>query len=460
MSDEGAGIATLEAPRAEPSPGEAARAARIEAEEEVMKLASAMAAAHGRIVEILTEHGEALSGPDDLARWLSWAAGMKPTAAKATVRLAEKASALPKITSALSRGHISFDKAITIARVASPETEETLLDWAKDGLVSQLASITSGYLKVKADDDGKDGAHLRRHLSYFLTEDGAFRLRAQMSADQGAVVARAIDAASEALFKEQRTFQEHDLSETETAQQRRSGMDSHGPRQADALVSLAEGFLENGLADVTTADRFRILVHVDQAALQGEDRATSELEDGVGISHETAARIACDCRIQALLEEDGYPLNLGRERRVVSPALRRALQARDRCCTFPGCTARRRLDAHHVKHWVRDEGETEPDNLSLLCRRHHRLVHEGGYSMTFDGRVARFFRPDGSEVERAPNWKTLDELERAEWVTREDFDYDSWAHDIDWFDLNDAVAYLLTSDPERHPPERHGGIGV
>jgi len=73
-------------------------------------------------------------------------------------------------------------------------------------------------------------------------------------------------------------------------------------------------------------------------------------------------------------------LSLGRKRRTVSPALRRALAARDRGCRFPGCDRTRFVDAHHVQHWCRG-GETNLENLVLLCRRHHRLVHERGYTL-------------------------------------------------------------------------------
>ena len=76
---------------------------------------------------------------------------------------------------------------------------------------------------------------------------------------------------------------------------------------------------------------------------------------------------------------DGAVLDVGRKTRTVPPSIRRALQARDRSCRFPGCTARR-CDAHHVEHWI-DGGATSLDNLVLLCRRHHRAVHEGGFAV-------------------------------------------------------------------------------
>jgi 5-methylcytosine-specific restriction endonuclease McrA len=85
-----------------------------------------------------------------------------------------------------------------------------------------------------------------------------------------------------------------------------------------------------------------------------------------------------------LLERDGEPLALGRKRRTVSPALRRALAARDRGCRFPGCDATRFVEAHHVEHWAFG-GETNLSNLILLCHRHHRLVHERGYTLRDGG---------------------------------------------------------------------------
>ena len=97
----------------------------------------------------------------------------------------------------------------------------------------------------------------------------------------------------------------------------------------------------------------------------------------------------------------GEVLDVGRRTRTISPALRRALAARDRHCRFPGCPARR-CDAHHVEHWAHG-GATALDNLVLLCRRHHRAVHEGGFRVAFGAAGdVRFVRPDGRPLEEAP----------------------------------------------------------
>ena len=86
--------------------------------------------------------------------------------------------------------------------------------------------------------------------------------------------------------------------------------------------------------------------------------------------------------------------------------MQRALRSRDGGCRFPGCTCRRFVDAHHIRHWA-NGGETSLDNLVLLCRRHHRLVHEGGFDVerTADGTL-RFTRPDGRVIDEHPRLPT------------------------------------------------------
>ena len=123
---------------------------------------------------------------------------------------------------------------------------------------------------------------------------------------------------------------------------------------------------------------------------------------GIHVSAETARRMACDAaKVTMRHGPGGQILDVGRRTRTVSPALRRALAARDRQCRFPGC-GNRRCDAHHVAHWA-DGGRTALDNLVLLCRRHHRAVHEEGFRVTLDAAgVAHFQRPDGRPLPAAP----------------------------------------------------------
>ena len=123
---------------------------------------------------------------------------------------------------------------------------------------------------------------------------------------------------------------------------------------------------------------------------------------GIHVSAETARRLACDAATVTMRHGPGGEiLDVGRRTRTISPALRRALTARDRQCRFPGC-GNRRVDAHHVEHWA-DGGRTALDNLVLLCRRHHRAVHEEGFRVTMDAAGdVRFAHPDGHALEEAP----------------------------------------------------------
>ena len=107
----------------------------------------------------------------------------------------------------------------------------------------------------------------------------------------------------------------------------------------------------------------------------------SETDDARPLCSETVRRLSCDSALVGLVEDsDGEPLNIGRRTRAIPPALKRALNARDRGCRFPDCTATRFVEGHHVKHWAHG-GETKLHNLVTLCTRHHRLVHEGGFSV-------------------------------------------------------------------------------
>jgi hypothetical protein len=122
----------------------------------------------------------------------------------------------------------------------------------------------------------------------------------------------------------------------------------------------------------------------------------------VYVSAETSERIACDASVVVMRHgPDLSVLDVGRKTRTIPPAIRRALAARDTRCQFPGCSARR-CDAHHIMHWA-DGGPTRLDNLVLLCRRHHRAVHEGGLGITraVDG-VLAFLSPGGQALPVVP----------------------------------------------------------
>jgi hypothetical protein len=139
--------------------------------------------------------------------------------------------------------------------------------------------------------------------------------------------------------------------------------------RAQALVALATG----------GEPETEVIVHVDVETLAADTvKRQSEFADGPALAPETVRRLGCDATVVAMIERNGKPLSVGRRRRTIPPALRRALRSRDRGCRFPGCTHRHHLHAHHIQHWARG-GPTEIGNLVQLCSYHHQLVHEGGY---------------------------------------------------------------------------------
>ena len=183
---------------------------------------------------------------------------------------------------------------------------------------------------------------------------------------------------------------------------------SAAAKRADALRLVAETFLacrSEEIESTSSADRYQLVVHVDEAVLVDEVTARtdephrSELDAGPALALDTVRRLGCDGTIVGILEgRDGEPLNIGRKTRSIPPAIDRALRARDGGCRFPGCDRTRFTQGHHVKHWA-DGGETKLANLVTLCSFHHGLVHEGGFGVTAtDDGVFVFTRPDGRRI--------------------------------------------------------------
>ena len=183
-------------------------------------------------------------------------------------------------------------------------------------------------------------------------------------------------------------------------------------RRADALSRIAETYMNNSESSGSTADRFQVVVHV-RTHSAGDN---AHLENGPHVTAETSRRIACDCCTTTIKEdENGEPLSIGRRSRSIPPPMRRALKARDGGCRFPGCTNHKFVDGHHIVHWA-DGGETSLENLVLLCRHHHHLVHEGGFDCkrSKDGeiyfldqrerRMEQFSASTGTSLEESLAW--------------------------------------------------------
>jgi len=186
--------------------------------------------------------------------------------------------------------------------------------------------------------------------------------------------------------------------------QRDRKRDSMEQLYADALGLVAEAALGQGLGSRERGEPFQVVLHVDREVLSGtSEDGRCDLENGPGVSAETARRIACDAPVLLLKHGSaGSDLEIGRKTRKISSRLWRVLLERDRHCRFPGCNRTGRLQAHHIQHWAQG-GETKPSNLLTLCRGHHWTVHEGGYHVERDasGNIV-FIRPDGSEMAEVP----------------------------------------------------------
>jgi 5-methylcytosine-specific restriction endonuclease McrA len=240
--------------------------------------------------------------------------------------------------------------------------------------------------------------HAGRALHVYQDEDGTVVLRGRLTPDVGALLLRALDAARETLYQRARV-----AGGSPPAADPALAPPTRAQQQADALALLAETALHHELDPGAPGERYQVVVHVDAAMLADPAQpGQSVLEEGSHVSAETSRRLACDAsRVVMRHDEDGRVVEIGARTRTIPPALRRALQHRDRTCRFPGCHVRVG-EGHHVQHWAQG-GPTTLANLLLLCRRHHRAVHEEGYQVARepDGALG-FRRPDGRPLPEVP----------------------------------------------------------
>ena len=379
------------------------------------------------------------SGCTSCAHWLSWRTGLAPGAAREHVRVARALGNLPKLSDAMRRGVVSYSKVRAVTRVATPETEQALLDVALCGTAAHVEQIVRGWRRVDrvAEHTEDRRRHQTRSLRTWVDDDGMVVVQGRLTPEVGAVLRRALEAACD-----QARGKGTAAGEVEEVMEAAGELPpTFAQRQADAIGMLAECALAGGLDRGTAGDRYQVVVRADIGALADEpdvpagtsETAAAESEPsggaqhvpggtplpphassaacsqtvldeagGIHVSAATARRLACDAATLTMHHGPGGEiLDVGRKTRTISPALRRALAARDRQCRFPGCQ-NRRSDAHHVRHWA-DGGATSLDNLVLLCRRHHRAVHEEGFRITLDaaGEV-EFARPDGRPFPAVP----------------------------------------------------------
>jgi hypothetical protein len=339
-------------------------------EEELTTLAAHINAATARWLELVLEFREqGGAAGDDLGCYLAFRCGLSTKEAREYVRVGDALRELPHLRDAFRRGELTFTKLRSLTRVATPASEERLLELAKVLSAPQLARALRAYRRLTSEEAGK--AHELEYLDYHWAEDGSLYLRARLPAEDGTLLVRALEAARERVRERRRQEQG----------QGQEANEFEPPRdlRVEALGELAQAALAS--AEEHASETARLVVHVDAAALSADRPGRSELEAGPVISAETARRLGCNAERVTVIERDGLPVSVGRARRSVPPKLRRLLEARDEgCCRWPGCERRRHLAAHHRTHWAQG-GETSLANLVLLCWQHHRLVHEGGYTI-------------------------------------------------------------------------------
>jgi len=407
---------------------------------EITKLAAYIFAATYQLLTLIHEfdqhnHWERL-GMASCAHWLNFQCGIGMHAAREKVRVANALAVLPKMSERFKRGELSYSKVRAMTRIATTENEDYLLMIARHGTAHHVEKLVSQYRRCVRlqETENANEQHKARELMYYYDENGCLVINARLPADQGALILKALERAMESL---------------DTILDVPAGTPNHDSfpaQRADALAEIAETYLNTPPTTTSTADRYQVIVHVTPDTLKdcpatdapaGTRSITntdvpagtsanrtrpgsnlSHVENAPHIAAETSRRIACDCSIIKLTEDkNAQPLSISRKSRSIPPSINRALRARDQGCRFPGCTSTEFIDGHHIKHWA-DGGETSLENLVQLCRRHHRLVHEGGFGCEKEAAGKVVFRDQRGEV-LADSFRLPsigDEKKTVEWI--------------------------------------------
>jgi hypothetical protein len=312
-------------------------------------------AARGKLLEsigaLLRDEEWRGDGARDLASWLAARWQMSLRTARELVREAQALAERPAVLEAMATGSISVDQSKALAVLDDPEVWLENLEYFSYTELEREARKT-----VVAECERRDGGvYLRtRH-----TRDERFlRGEFQIHPDDGALLIAALDA---------RIPENTPLRRLDHA-------------SASALVELAKGSVITGPPVVLTVR---------------EGDGVASMANGAFVPEATAKRLSCDARVQTMDKHD-----TSRTSRTVSPAMRRAVLARDHgMCVFPGCEMTAFVEVHHIVHYA-DGGPTSLPNLLTLCWRHHELVHEGHWSLCGEaGPHIAWIRPDGTVLE-------------------------------------------------------------
>ena len=269
-------------------------------------------------------------GREACAHWLNWKCGIDLGAAREKLRTAHALGQLPNIAEAMAEGRISFSKVRAMTRVADATNEAYFLNVALHGTANHVEKLVRSYRRAQESQELSREAAQQRNQSlwWFHEPDGSLTIKGRLPAEVGALFIKALQAAEDAV-PPKNVSAETSLDERLTT----------GARRVEALGRMAESFLSTGPQELSGGDRQQIVVHVDAQTLKHDHEGCCELEHGPAIAAETARRLACDASLIVIIEnEKGEPLNVGRKTRTIPPAIRRALNSRDRGCRFPGCS--------------------------------------------------------------------------------------------------------------------------
>jgi Domain of unknown function (DUF222)/HNH endonuclease len=332
------------------------------------------------VAEFDRRDGALVAGFRGTAEWLAWRCSLDRRTARDHVSVARRLAEWPEMRAAYVAGELSYSKLRALSRASADADEAALVMRARETTTDRLEqTVRSLRSAASADVDVAKAAHDARHLTWHWDDDGSLRFHGRLGPDEGAALVEALEAGAEALHP----------APPPQAEQESIARPPLGARRADALTECV----------FSSAPRAQIVLHVDTEALActavGDEPRAGEicgLEEGPAVPSETARRLACDGEVIT---------DHGRRRRVVSPALRTALERRDGRCRFPGCDRRHGLHAHHIEHWAHGGG-TDRDNLVMLCRFHHRAVHEDGFTVAIEDGDHVFRHPEGQRIDEVP----------------------------------------------------------
>lgn len=348
----------------------AARAFEADAhalQQDIAELMGVINAAHGRLVNLVAD-GLAKDlwrqpGIHSPAHWLGWQAGLTPAHADGIVRLATRRHEVPATVDALAHGTLTLDAAVVIARRAPVGYDASITDFATLGTIGQLTRTLARY---RYDPDTEQDRPVPRQDRRSFTsgrDDQGWWCKARLSPDEGAVVDQAIRTARDDRYR----ALDHDRPDHVPAPQ---------VSLADGFLAVGEAALAHGAAAHPGSDRYLVHLHLDASPTPDDPTGVLSLHLGQPLPAALQGLLLCDATLRPIFERHGTPISIGRTTRVINRRTRRAIEHRDGGCRVPGCGQTYGLDIHHITHWE-DHGSTDTDNLVTLCRRHHRLHHQG-----------------------------------------------------------------------------------